>query len=81
MKLPRHPPPISPSQEGLQALQGTLAYLTGVQARLEEKILAKDALAMSAAKVIRALRAKQRQMEEALTHAQGELNKLAATER
>lgn len=36
---------------------------------------------MSAAKVIRALRAKQRQMEEALTHAQGELNKLAATER
>lgn len=73
--------PVNPSQEEQDALQGALAHLTGVKAELEEKILVKDAWEIRAAKAIRILLAKQHQMQEALTHAQGELNKLAATER
>lgn len=74
-------PSISPSQEHLQALEGALEHLTGVRAGLEEKIQKKDVLVARAAKEIRALREKQRLMQDALAHAQGELSRRAATER
>lgn len=52
-----------------------------MRAGLEEKIQKKDVLVARAVKEIKALREKQRLMQDALAHAQGELRKRAATER